>query len=264
MPAAAIGIANARRWVSRLLISRLTGWLVQAGLALLARLPPGARARAGGLLGAAYHRFAQQSRAVTRANLAVCFPELSSAETAELVRASMRSTAAMIPEVASCWKGPPDDWRALIHSVSGAETMSAELATGRGVLTLGPHLGNWELLNMYMGAEFGLAALYDPPKITALEPLIRAARERTNSRLLPIGPSGLRALLRHLRAGGLAGILPDQVPAADAGLYADFFARPALTMNFAARLIEAEQAAVFVGIAPVSYTHLTLPTIYSV
>ena len=44
-------------------------------------------------------------------------------------------------------------------------------------------------------------------------------------------------------------MLPDQVPPAAAGCYADFFSRPALTMNFAARVIEAEQTMVIVGIA---------------
>ena len=214
---AAIGMANAGRWVSRLLDSRLTGWLMQAGLALLARLAPSSRARAGALLGALYHRFAGKSRAVTQANVAVCFPELDVAQSANLVRASMYSTAAMIPEVASCWKGSPADWRALIHSVSGSDAVAAELATGRGVFALGPHLGNWELLNMYMGDKFGMAALYDPPKITALEPLIRGDGERSNSRMLAIEPAGIRVLLRHLRDGGVAGMLPGQVPSAAAG-----------------------------------------------
>ena len=176
--------------------SSLTRWLLNAVLAGLAQLGPTGRARAGRLLGRLYYQFAKRSRAVTYANLRTCFPVAQPAELAQRTRASMHSAAALIPEVAYCWKGPMDGWRGLIHSVKGVEPIGAELAAGRGVLALGPHLGNWELLNLYMGAEFGMVALYDPPKISAIEELIRAARERTNSQLLPITPAGLRALLR--------------------------------------------------------------------
>lgn len=235
--------------MSTLSNSRLTQWLLNTSLALLARLSPTARARAGTLLGMLYYRLGKQSREVTQANLAVCFPAAQADELATRVRDSMYSAAAMIPEVACCWKGRPGAWRQLVHSVVGADQVTAELAAGRGILALGPHLGNWEVLNMYMGAEFGLTVLYDPPKIRVIEDLVRMARERTNSQLLPIGPAGLRGLLRHLRGGGLSGLLPDQVPDAAAGVYADFFSRPALTMTFAARLIAAEQPKVFVAAA---------------
>lgn len=252
MPAIAIDTASVASWARRLSLrsnSRLASWLLNACLAGLSRLSPAGRARAEKLLGFCYHRLAKRSRRVTQTNLCACFPAASSEEIAERVRRSMYSAAAMIPEVACCWKGPTDAWREMIDTVVGAEAVAAELSAGRGVLALGPHLGNWEVLNMYMGAEFGMAVLYDPPKIPGLDALVRQARERTHSRLLPIGGAGLRGLLRHLRGGGLSGLLPDQVPHPDAGCYADFFGRPALTMTFAARIIAAEQPKVFTATA---------------
>jgi KDO2-lipid IV(A) lauroyltransferase len=79
--------------------------------------------------------------------------------------------------------------------------------------------------------------LYDPPRLAALDPVIRGARSRAGARLLPIEPGGLRAFYAALRAGRLTALLPDQVPPRDGGEYADFFGRPALTMTFAHRLI---------------------------
>jgi len=251
-PAIAIDTASVARWARRLSLpsnSRLTSWLLNVCLAGLARLSPAGRARAGKVLGFCYHRFAKRSRTVTQINLRVCFPTASSEAIAQRVRSSMYAAATMIPEVACCWKGPPDAWRQMVDTVVGAEAVAAELSAGRGVLALGPHLGNWEVLNMYMGAEFGMAVLYDPPKIAGLDALVRQARERTHSRLLPIGGAGLRGLLRHLRGGGLSGLLPDQVPHPDAGCYANFFDRPALTMTFAARIIATEQPMVFMATA---------------
>jgi lauroyl/myristoyl acyltransferase len=115
----------------------------------------------------------------------------------------------------------------------------------RGVLLLSPHLGNWELLNMYLGAEFGLTVLYDPPKIAALEPVIRLARQRTRSTVLPIGASGLREMVRRLKRGAVVGLLPDQVPSIEAGVLAPFYGKQALTINLVHRLASRHQPRVF-------------------
>ena len=98
---------------------------------------------------------------------------------------------------------------------------------------------------MYLGAEFGLTVLYDPPKIDALEPLIRRARQQTQSTLLPIGPAGLREMVRRLRRGAVVGMLPDQVPGRQAGVLAEFFGKQALTINLVHRLVERHQPRVF-------------------
>ena len=66
-------------------------------------------------------------------------------------------------------------WRRYLVSTSGLELLEAS-ADGRGRLLLVPHFGNWELFSLILG-PFGVTALYDPPKLKSLEPLIRAVRE---------------------------------------------------------------------------------------
>jgi KDO2-lipid IV(A) lauroyltransferase len=237
----------------------------------LARLGHAQRQRVGRLLGRLYLLFGRRARNVAAANIAHCFPELTPSERAALVRASLVSVAHLGPEVALCWRGSTDAWRDMIDSVSGASApallavhaaarttaehecparpVSAGAADNPGVLLLVPHFGNWELLLMFLGAEFGIAALYNPPKITALDPLIKQARIHTGGVVLPIGAPGLRALLQHLRSGGMIGLMPDQVPAVDAGIYVPFFGQPALTMTLAQRLVERHQLKVFLGSA---------------
>lgn len=130
---------------------------------------------------------------------------------------------------------------------------------------LSPHFGNWELINMYLGAEYGITIIYDPPKLAALEPMIRAARQRTSSTLLPIGPAGLRGMLQRLRAGGIVGLLPDQVPALESGIYADFMGKQALTINLVHRLANKHKPRVFLvsalrngdGLYDISFDELT-------
>jgi|GEM_PF-545480 len=190
----------------------------------------------------------------------------------EFARRNLQATVKLLPETAVCWRGPPDAWRALIdevhgedatevlaqahakqnnHSSSGASETGLsrknvpEPAGDTRVLLLSPHLGNWELLNMYLGSEFGLTVLYDPPKLAALEPLIRGARERARGTVLPIGPAGLREMVQRLRKGWVVGLLPDQVPAKESGVLADFFGKQALTINLVHRLVSRHKPRVF-------------------
>ena len=189
----------------------------------------------------------------------------------EFARRNMQATVKLLPETAVCWRGPPDAWRELIDEVHGEQALAVlaqahakqnerssfagESGDGRKVipeqtddtrvLLLSPHLGNWELLNMYLGSEFGLTVLYDPQKLAALEPLIRSARERARGTVLPIGPSGLREMVQRLRKGWVVGLLPDQVPGQESGVLANFFGKQALTINLVHRLVSRHSPRVF-------------------
>jgi len=52
-------------------------------------------------------------------------------------------------------------------------------------------------------------------------------------------------MLQQLRQGGVVGLLPDQVPAVDAGVYANFFGKQALTINLVHRLASRHAPRVF-------------------
>ncbi len=60
---------------------------------------------------------------------------------------------------------------------------------------------------------------------------------------------GLRQLVRALRGGGLAAVLPDQVPVAGAGVVAPFFGHGAYTMALAGKLLARVDAEVVVATA---------------
>ena len=76
---------------------------------------------------------------------------------------------------------------------------------GKGVLVLVPHFGNWEVLNLYLGA-WSTNSLYDPPQMSAFDSITRNARMRTGSSLVPINTKGVRALYFALRQGRVAAI----------------------------------------------------------
>jgi Kdo2-lipid IVA lauroyltransferase/acyltransferase len=173
----------------------------------------------------------------TRINLQTCFPDLSAAQIAKLRRESLTQMTLLFFEFAQLAHYSKERLLGQISSVEGQSLLDEAAASGEGVLLLVPHFGNWEIFCAFLGHFYGFAALYDPPKIASLEPMILKARERFNGELFAIDTAGMRNLLRVLKQGKLVAILPDQVPERNAGVYADFFGQPALTMNLIHRLV---------------------------
>jgi KDO2-lipid IV(A) lauroyltransferase len=99
------------------------------------------------------------------------------------------------------------------------------------VVLLAPHLGNWEVLGLYLSDVADITSLYQPPEMAALEPIIRQSREKVGAKLVPTNRRGVAALLKVIKNGGFTGILPDQVPEASGGDFAPFYGVPALTMT---------------------------------
>ncbi len=196
---------------------------------------------------AAAFRLNVRSARTTRTNIALCFPELDAAAQDRLVRDSLRHSANVVAEVGPLYHWPAARWRSRV-TLLGEALFDEAMSSGRGVLLLGPHFGNWEALPMFLG-RYRVTALYDPPRIANLEKTLRLAREKSGMRLLPIDASGLRGVYRALDSGAAAGLLPDQVPGRDVGVYAPFFGHPALTMTLVHRLVQRTRPVVLLAVA---------------
>lgn len=184
---------------------------------------------------------------VTRTNLATCFPEHDAQALHELCRESLTQLVLLFFEFAQLAHWSKTKLLDQIVDIQGKALLDAAYQSERGVVLLVPHFGNWELLCAFLGAHYSYAALYDPPKIAAFEAVILGARSRFSGDFFAIDTAGMRNLLRVLKGGKLVAILPDQVPQRNAGVYADFFATPALTMTLTHRLISKNQAVPLVG-----------------
>ena len=184
---------------------------------------------------------------ISRVNIQLCFPELSEREVSALVRQSLADMVLLVFEFAQMAYWPEQELMAQIQSVEGEGLLKQAYNSDRGVLLLVPHFGNWELLCAFLGLNYSFAALYAPPKVAALEPAILATRDRFGGELFAIDTAGMRSILRVLKKGKLVAILPDQVPDRSAGVYADFFGHPALTMSLVHRLIEKTAPDVIIG-----------------
>ena len=194
--------------------------------------------RLGAFAGALAWRLDRPAAQVTRINLQRCFPELTEEERERLGAASLRETGKTGLEMAMAWGWAPEKALATIRSVRNEELVEAARADGRGLVFLAPHLGNWELVGLYLSSRFRMAALYEPPKLAGLEPFMKAVRGRIGSELVPTTNRGVLRLLQILRDGDVVGILPDQEPALSGGEFAPFFGVQANSIKLVSKLIE--------------------------
>lgn len=192
-----------------------------------------------------------RSRATTLINLRACFPHRSEAEILQLARQSLVNTACTALEMGKAWLPVIEKTLAQVvdKDAAGMQSLEAALIAKKGVIVLAPHLGNWEIFGFAISDNQDATFLYQPPKISALDKLIRRARSRSGIKMVPTDRKGVAQLLKALQRGGLIGVLPDQVPADESGVHARFFGQQAFTMTLVSRLVQRTEARVFCGFA---------------
>ena len=197
------------------------------GLQALARALPrrwalGAFAAIGGLVRRVDRPAVRRSRRHLEMALG---PDLSAGERDRIVDGMFRATGRNLVDLL---RAPSGDDHADLVRFEGLAHLDAALSRGRGVVALGAHLGNWEIL----GAA--LAGRGYPVHVVAREifdarsnRLLNDWRRGNGVRVHP-KRDGLLAATRALRTGAVLGTLVDQ----DTGgpsVFVDFFARPART-----------------------------------
>ncbi|MFK2878011.1 LpxL/LpxP family acyltransferase [Rhodanobacter hydrolyticus] len=224
-------------------------FLIYLLLRLLALLPLRALHAAGALLG----RFALWRRTRTAhhvaVNLAIARPGLDEASRALLLREALAESGKSATEIIKIWGSDAEHSLRLVREVHGEALFDTALAEGKGVIIAAPHLGCWELLNYWLCRKTPMAILYRPPRIAAVEGLLRKVRGALAPEQVRAEGAGVRTLYKRLAAGGTVGILPDQKPRAGEGEFAPFFGRDALTMVLLPRLAARTGATVLYAFA---------------
>lgn len=150
------------------------------------------------------------------------------------VRRAVSEAGKLVAETPRLWFGamPAVHWEQ-------ADMIAALRAEKRGIVFLTPHLGCFEVTARSYAAQFGpVTVLYRPARKPWLRELVATSRTRQNMTAVPTTLSGVRQMLRALKAGEAVGLLPDQVPPSGLGVWAPFFGREAYTMTLPARLVQ--------------------------
>lgn len=224
--------------------------LIKSLLLILSLVPLPFLHKLGRLWGWVLAKTPNRAKSTTRINLRLCFPDKTNSEINALTLRSLQNTTCTALEMGKAWVAPLTKTLSLVTETLGMENLARDIKSGNGVILLAPHLSNWEVFGPAV-ASHGIKSnfMYKPPKIQAVDRLLKVTRSRNSIKLAPANRTGVAALLKAAKAGELVGILPDQVPELDGGEYGKFFNQPALTMTLASRLIQRTNARVYCGFA---------------
>jgi KDO2-lipid IV(A) lauroyltransferase len=206
-------------------------------------LPHGASRRLGAALGAVAYRADRRHRRIARDNLAHAFPEKSAAERERIVGACYRHFGAAFVDSLSAARF---DLAALCRrtAITGVEHAVAANERGKGILFLGAHFGDWEILPPTIARVSGpVTSIQRPPDNPHVARFVARLRARFGNRLLD-KRGAVREMFRLLHAGGRLGVLLDQRVRADEAIAVPFFGRPAWTSPIVARLAAKTGAAI--------------------
>jgi KDO2-lipid IV(A) lauroyltransferase len=185
----------------------------------------------------------------TLTNLQLCFPDLTLQQRKALALLSLKHTGMVLAESGPVWLWPVEKIMGEIQEVTGLELIQQAQDQGKGVILIGPHHGNWELMGLYLSTLGKCSQLYQAPKHKDLDALLYMARSRGSAKMYPANTKGVVAMLGALKNGEMVGILPDQIPGPNAGEFAPFFGNDAYTMTLISRLIQKTGAKAFLTYA---------------
>ncbi len=226
------------------------GILLIALIKMFAYLPVSISQSITGSLAWLVYHFKTKNRKTTEVNLKLCYPHLKQNEIDKLTRDSIKSTSHLITEIPRVWIRPYNKTAELIHHVEGEELLTKDTTVPTvGTLIITPHIGNWEVLFQYMLQKYTVSALYRPPKIAELEPVMRTGRQQSGGNIIRTTRMEARKMLKVLKNGEFLILLPDQNPKDGSGVFAPFYGIPAYTMTLLQGLVKRTKANIIMATA---------------
>jgi KDO2-lipid IV(A) lauroyltransferase len=212
---------------------------VRVAVAVLQALPLSAASRVASFFAWLAYRLDRRHRQVARDNLRHAFPDLSDAAVEALVVKVYQHCFLMLIEMihlprrihASNWR----PHQAYASSEEGRLALGV-LLSGRRLMLVTGHLGNWELSSYVLGlVGFRISAIARELDNPFLDAYLRRFRQRTGQTML--AKSGEYDRIQDvLASGGILGTLADQDAGQRGGVFVDFFGRPASTHKAVALL----------------------------
>jgi KDO2-lipid IV(A) lauroyltransferase len=173
--------------------------------------------------------------AIAAENLRQAFPHWDEPRRLRTARAVYAHFGQTLLDILWMAKQPRERLLSLIVE-EGRENADGVRASGRGVVYVTGHFGNWEFYGVafgWLGEPVGVVAR--PLDNPALEARLTAFRTRSGNTVIS-KRRALQDILRLLRQGAGVAILVDQNVQEQDGIFVEFFGRPAATTTVAAAL----------------------------
>lgn len=202
---------------------------------VLQAMPAGAACSFAHALAWLAHAIDRRHREVARENLRHAFPELMDTARERIVRGVYRHFCTLVVDLIQLPRRLHyNNWRHHME-LPNAERFLAPMLSGRPVLFVTGHFGNWEMGGYILGLlGFKTYAIARPIDNPYIDDFLRRFRQRTGQGMLA-KKGDFDQMQEILAAGGTIGTLADQ-DAGQRGLFVNFFGRPASTHKAVALL----------------------------
>ena len=197
------------------------GWLVRL-------MPWEAVNRFGAILGSVVFYAIPIRRSLTLDQLRKAFPQKSSAEIKEIAVAAYRNIVISLLEVFWFSHLTADKIKKIV-SMPDTSVMDARLKEGKGLIMLGGHFGNWELIAIAVGliSHHPLTIIVQRQRNRFVDAFMNKNRMLFGNKVVEMERAP-REIIATLRNNGVVAILADQSGPQE-GLFVNFFGRPAST-----------------------------------
>lgn len=207
-------------------------WLQLALMWLSVQLPYSMQLKIGAAIGWLFYHCADDRRHITEVNIELCFPELTAAQRAQLVRDTFFANGIGIIETAIAWFGNVEKYRHRVE-VQGLNYVQTALEQGRGILLVGLHHTTLDIAGALLALFIKVDAIYRHSK----DPLIDAVMHRSRSRFCEkvIAREDIREVVRRLKQNKVIWYAPDQDYGPKHSVFVPFFGVPAATITATSR-----------------------------
>jgi KDO2-lipid IV(A) lauroyltransferase len=197
-------------------------------LRALARLPFGVL-YALGALGSLLLRYVLHYRVrIARDNLRRCFPEFDAQRIDDILNSYYRSVGQIAVEILKLATLSADQLRQRVR-FTNIELVQDQLSSGRSVILLAAHLGNWEWQLQGIAVLSGgvpIDAAYKPLHGATADRLLLQLRSRFGARMIP-AKKLVRTVARGRNQLHMVALMADQIPSSSAGRHwVQFLGRP--------------------------------------
>ncbi len=209
-------------------MNRFSVTLIHGLMWLQARLPLRLQPVLGRLWGGLLWRIGGRRKRIAERNLALCFPERTPEQRAELLRAHFHSLGMSMVELPLAWFG---SYRRLprLGRVEGLERVQQLQAEGQGVLLVAGHFTCLEIAGCLLGQHLDFDGMYRAHKNPHFDRLQKASRLRFTGHMYP--RDQVRTVIRALKAGRTVWYAPDQDYGRKNSVFVPFFGVPACTLT---------------------------------
>lgn len=194
----------------------------------MARIPLSAVLVLGSALGWIYGAVIRYHRRDALDALRRSYPEKTEREIQSIINRMYKNLGMNQVEILRLAGGAVEETNNRI-TIVGKEIVDQALQRGKGVIIMSAHFGNWDFLPMFSAKKnYVVTIISKEIKNKIVNDLWMLTRKRVGVNIIPSHKSAMAAM-RVLRRNEVLGFILDQNRPRDAGIFVDFFGRPACT-----------------------------------